>query len=115
MAWVTRGGRRYYYRTIKTDGRVRSIYVGGGQAGEAAAREQAERTAARQHEREELARLRATTAATTQAIDQLSTEIELLLRAAFITSGWRNHAAGEWRKYDGRHERHPPAALAAGA
>src|SRR6187401_2872732 len=30
MAWLTKDGRRYYYRSIRVGGRVRSVYVGTG-------------------------------------------------------------------------------------
>ena len=40
MGWETRRGRRYYYRKERgKDGRVRSVYCGGGERGELAARE----------------------------------------------------------------------------
>lgn len=39
MGWATRKGKRYYYRKERdADGRVRSIFCGGGERGEAAAR-----------------------------------------------------------------------------
>ncbi len=31
MGWETRGGNRYYYRKERDGGRVRSVYVGGGE------------------------------------------------------------------------------------
>ena len=31
MAWEERSGRRYYYRKERVGGRVRSVYVGGGE------------------------------------------------------------------------------------
>jgi hypothetical protein len=35
--------RKFYYRKVRVDGRVRSVYCGAGEAGERAAREDAER------------------------------------------------------------------------
>lgn len=46
MGWEVRKGRRYYYRKVRgEDGRVRLIYCGTGERGEAAAREDAKRRA----------------------------------------------------------------------
>lgn len=47
MGWETRRGRRYYYRKIWDDGKVKSVYCGSGERGELAAREDEERRAAR--------------------------------------------------------------------
>jgi hypothetical protein len=49
MAWVTRNGYRYYYRTQRIDGKVKRIYCG---TGEAAAKAAAEDEAIRQAKRE---------------------------------------------------------------
>ncbi|MGB8510258.1 MAG: hypothetical protein WCD76_17910 [Pyrinomonadaceae bacterium] len=43
MGWETRRGQRVYYRKMRQGARVRSIYCGMGERGEAAAREDAER------------------------------------------------------------------------
>ena len=45
MGWETRNGKRVYYRKVREGARVRSIYCGSGERGEAAAREDAERSA----------------------------------------------------------------------
>lgn len=45
MGWETRNGKRVYYRKVREGGRVRSIYCGGGERGEAAAREDEARRA----------------------------------------------------------------------
>ena len=47
MGWETRRGKRVYVRKVREGGRVRSVYVGGGEAGERAAREDEELRAAR--------------------------------------------------------------------
>lgn len=43
MGWETRRGNLYYYRKKRVNGRVRSIYCGGGTAGMLAARDDRER------------------------------------------------------------------------
>jgi hypothetical protein len=45
MGWEMRRGKRVYYRKIREAGRVRSVYCGAGERGEAAAREDEARRA----------------------------------------------------------------------
>jgi hypothetical protein len=52
MGWELRRGKRVYIRKQRTpDGHVRSIYIGGGEVGERAAREDEERRAAKRSAR----------------------------------------------------------------
>lgn len=46
MGWEVRRGMRCYYRKVREGRKVRSVYCGSGERGEAAAREDAERRAA---------------------------------------------------------------------
>jgi hypothetical protein len=92
-----RGGL-YYTRSRKEGGRVIREYVGGGILGELAAqldaleRERREEQAARwKEEQEELDALQAT-------VEELSEASDLLVRAALLASGYRQHNRGEWRK-----------------
>ena len=39
MAWEQRGGRRYYYRSVRMNGRVRKVYFGNGPLARKAAQE----------------------------------------------------------------------------
>jgi hypothetical protein len=45
MGWELRRGKRVYYRKVRKAGRVRSVYCGAGERGEAAAREDEARRA----------------------------------------------------------------------
>ncbi len=47
MGWEVRRGKRCYYRKVREGRKVRSVYCGSGERGEAAAREDAERRASR--------------------------------------------------------------------
>lgn len=92
-----RGGL-YYTRSRKEGGRVIREYVGGGILGELAAqmdaleRERREERAARwKEEQDELDALQAT-------VEELSEASDLLVRAALLASGYRQHNRGEWRK-----------------
>jgi hypothetical protein len=91
-----RGGL-YYTRSRKEGGRVIREYVGGGRFGELAAqmdaleRERREAQAARwKEEQEELDALDA-------PVEELTEASDLLVRAALLASGHRQHNRGEWR------------------
>ena len=98
MGWESRQrGGLYYTRSRKENGRVVREYVGGGILGELAAemdaleRERREEQAARwKEEQEELDALEAD-------VKELSEASELLVRAALLASGYRQHNRGEWR------------------
>lgn len=90
-----------YTRSRKVDGRVVRQYVGGGVLGELAARtdelkrlEREEQAAADREERERLETLDAPLAEAWEAT-------EVLVRAALVASGYRQHKRGEWRKRRG--------------
>jgi hypothetical protein len=92
-----RGGL-YYTRSRKEGGRVIREYVGGGIVGELAAqmdalvRERREEQAARwKEDQEELDALEA-------HVEEISEASDLLVRAALLASGYRQHNRGEWRK-----------------
>jgi hypothetical protein len=55
VGWELRRGRRVYVREVREGGRVRSVYVGAGEVGEAAAREDEKRRAAKRAARVALA------------------------------------------------------------
>jgi hypothetical protein len=98
MGMVERGGRPYYYRSVRRGGRVTSEYRGSGQLAELAAsldvvereRKEAERQAGRA-EREADEREEA-------AIAEWFDRIEALTRVAIEAAGYRQHKRGEWRK-----------------
>jgi hypothetical protein len=98
-----RGGL-YYTRSRKEGGRVIREYVGGGRFGELAAqldaleRERREEQAARwKEEQKEFDALQAPVA-------ELSEASDLLVQAALLASGYRQHNRGEWRKRRGPKE-----------
>ena len=96
--WESRErGGLYYTRSRKEAGRVIREYVGGGVLGEMAAqmdaleRERREEQAARwKEEQEDLDALEAPVA-------ELSEASDLLVRAALLACGYRQHNRGEWR------------------
>ncbi len=98
MGWESRErGGLYYTRSRKENGRVVREYIGGGMLGELAAqmdaieRERREERATRwKEEQEDLDALEA-------PVDELSEASDLLVRAALLTRGYRQHKRGEWR------------------
>ena len=91
-----RGGL-YYTRSRKEGGRVIREYVGGGILGELAARMDAlererreEQAAFWKEEQRDLDALEA-------PVQEISKASELLVRAALLASGYRQHNRGEWR------------------
>lgn len=98
MGWETRtGGKSYYTRSKRRDGRVVREYVGGGLSGWLAAegdridREQREAQALR--EKEDLKRLEALAS----PVVELSEAAQILVRAHLIAGGCHRHK-GEWRR-----------------
>ena len=96
MAWEKRGGRSYYYRSVRDGERVRKVYLGRGIFGELAARrdeEQRDRQATeRDYERGELERLEALAA----PVLEVSEAADVLARAVLVAGGYRRRK-GEWR------------------
>ncbi len=98
MGWESRErGGLYYTRSRKENGRVIREYVGGGTLGELAAQMDAlerehieEQAALWKEEQEELDALEA-------PVKELLEASDLLVRAAMLASGYRQHKRGEWR------------------
>ena len=102
MPWVRRGRHRYYVRRRKVRGTfVRQPYGRGPEAQLAAAL-----AAQRQREREaEWARRRRERGrwdAKTETVQRLIEVSDLLVRAALVAAGFRQHQRGEWRRQHGR-------------
>jgi hypothetical protein len=98
MPWESRErGGIYYTRSRRENGRVVREYVGSGLLGHLAFLED-ERS---RHEREERAARwkeeQADLDALEAPVDELSEALDLLVRAALLTSGDHQHRTGEWR------------------
>src|SRR5688572_28151614 len=52
MAWVIKGDNRYYYRSVRIDGKVRRIYCGANEAADKAASEHKKEQEARKEKTE---------------------------------------------------------------
>jgi hypothetical protein len=98
MAWESRQGKQYYYRSVRVGHTVRRVYAGTGEDGQQAAAEDARRRAARLA-REEARREEAEL--WDEAESQLGEFVRLtenLARAALMTAGYFRHARGHFRK-----------------
>jgi len=97
VAWEERGGRRYYYRSVRRGGRVVKEYVGAGPVAEATAQldedDRRRREGAAVSWKEEMMRMEALEA----PIEELCDAAETLARAALVAAGYRQHNRGEWR------------------
>jgi hypothetical protein len=102
MGWEARPrGGRYYTRSRKVGGRVVREYVGGGLAGELAARQDERERDARLEEAGMVRRQRARVAEAGVPLDELCDLSDLMVRAALLAAGYRRHHRGEWRRRRG--------------
>ena len=97
MAWEKRGGRYYYYRSVRDGERVRKEYVGAGEFAEGLARSDETMRLIRELEQDkdwaEVEHLE-DLAAPVLEIDEAA---EILTRAALVAGGYHQHK-GEWRQ-----------------
>ena len=98
MAWERRGNRRYYYRSIRRGRRVVKQYFGRGPLAEQAAREDAERRAARERERQAMLAEMRGMQEVARLTDQVETDARLLLDATMLASGLHRPNYGPWRR-----------------
>ncbi len=97
MGWKTINGRRYYYKSERVGGRVKTTYFGAGESGSLMANivafERLERAADRERSREE----RAEAEAEEQAISGWFDGVQAVTDAAMIAAGFHKHK-GQWRR-----------------
>jgi hypothetical protein len=100
VAWEERGGRRYYYRSVRDGGRVRKEYVGAGYFAELSARSdeivRARRESKRCEDRDELERLEDLVAPAWEVREAAA----VLARASLVAAGYHRHK-GEYRRERG--------------
>jgi hypothetical protein len=99
MPWESRrGAGRYYTRSVRRDGRVIRLYVGGGDVGEAAAAADRDRRAARDAEREAMRSTTSRLAEVDAQVDALCDAAETAQRACLLMAGYHRHDRGQWRR-----------------
>ena len=105
MAWQqSPTGKRYYYRSVKKDGRVIHTYCGTGEAGEKAAAEDEQRRQARRQHLEAQHSIEAQWKAIWASAQTLTESTTQLTRATLVLAGFHQHRRGEWRRR--RHVEH---------
>jgi len=97
MGWKTINGHRYYYRSVREGGRVRTEYVGresGNLMALIACIEQFEQVIDRQAEKED----READDEVEKALDELTADAKRQAEAFLTSQGYHKHHRSEWRK-----------------
>ncbi len=104
MGWENRNGRLYYYRKERVGRQVFSRYVGRGPLADvlagkdaSARRKRKQDRLARQHEREDNARV-------DTEIDSIGALLNMLTEGALVAAGFHKHK-GQWRKNRDGHDK----------
>jgi len=98
MAWETRSGREYFYRSVRqTDGTVMKRYFGNGADAELEARRMRDEAEQKRRDRETVEDFGRTVSAADEALEKLDQQARLLLEATLISAGYHRHRS-EWRK-----------------
>ncbi len=97
MGWVSRGQRRYFYRSVRIDGRPRRIYLGHGAVGELHARIEVENRQRREVQRRAREAQEHRLLVAEAALDELGTQTYLVAGAMLLVAGHHEHN-GEWRR-----------------
>jgi hypothetical protein len=102
MAWERRhNGRLYYYRSHRRGRQVVKEYIGCGQTGEEAAKEDADHRAARaMHQQGEQLR-RQECSRVNESLLALDVAAGAITEAALLAAGFHRHCRGHWRKRRG--------------
>jgi hypothetical protein len=107
MAWVQRGRKRYFYRTVRHGRRTTLVYLGSGAAAEEAAADIERRRAERQAQAAALRADAQRHADATAPLDELCTLSDLVMRATLIGRGFHQHSQGQWRRRKHGHRDEP--------
>jgi hypothetical protein len=97
MALENRGGRVYYYRSVRDGEKVRKVYEGSGELARIAHERVIMNRAALEHERRESAKELEGLEALAAPFLELSQTVEILVQAHLIAAGY-HRSKGEWRR-----------------
>lgn len=103
MGWEPKGNRgdRYYYRSLRINGRPTKRYIGRGRVAEMAARLVEQAQAARLAQREAIRAEQLQLAVADRALRELQRTLKTLVEATLIALGYYCHHRGEWRSRSG--------------
>lgn len=99
MAWVQRGGCRFYVRSVRRGRHVLREYYGTGAEAELAAALDADKRRRRAADRVAATRRAAAWRAAVAPLDRLAAVTDLLARAVLLAGGYHQHHQGEWRRH----------------
>ena len=102
MAWVVRGGCRFYVRSVRRGRQVGREYYGTGAEAELAAALDAEKRRRRIEDREATGRRIAFWRDSVEPLDRLAAITDLLVHATLLAGGYHQHHKGEWRRHRDR-------------
>ena len=100
MALETRGGRLYYYRSVRDGEKVRKVYEGSGELARIAHERVIMNRAALEHERRESAKELERLEALAAPVEELSDAAEIFVRVHLVDAGYHRRK-GAWRRARG--------------
>jgi hypothetical protein len=107
MGWEARGGRKYFYRTVRVPGGFARVYYGRGAQAMLASLEQGYQRALRQAAARARRRADERQAAAARAARPLDELAALLVRATLVAAGYHQHRR-HWRKNRHARDDHGP-------
>src|SRR6516162_1307781 len=105
MAWVGRGTKRYFVRSVRQGDRVLHEYYGSGLEAELAAALDDDRRRDRDADRAARTRAEAAWRAACEPLDRLEVATDELVEVVLLAVGYRRHHLGEWRLRRDRDQR----------
>jgi hypothetical protein len=97
MGWKTINGRRYFYKSERVGGRVKTTYCGAGDPGKFMALLLAADREDREAERERRRAEREETDAEERAVSDWFEDVQAVADAALTAAGFHKHK-GQWRR-----------------
>src|SRR5262245_22367252 len=98
MGWKTINGRRYFYKSEREGGRVRSVYIGAGECSSLMAGWIALAPLERAADRERLQAERAQSDAAERAISDWLDDVQAVADAAMLAAGFYKHKGQSRRR-----------------
>jgi hypothetical protein len=98
MGWRKQHRQQYFYRKVRQEGRVKSLYLGRGPAAHLAAEEIAEAKERRLAQREALRSLQELLEPMRGQLREFAGQVRLMVAAQFLLNGFYQHHRSEWRK-----------------
>jgi predicted alpha/beta superfamily hydrolase len=99
LSWEKkRGGRQYYYKSQRVEGKPVKIYVGSGNKGAEAERQDQERRLQQQRDKQHWETILFQVDQATRHTTELASFVTLLHKALLLSCGYYLHKGHEWRK-----------------